>query len=189
VASDQAHGASSRGEWTTRYPDLAGKTAIVAGESTVILATVRALATNGVRLAIVAADRAVVDAARERAEGLGADVLAITADPASRAVWARITSHIEQRLGPIDLAIAIASVETCRVVVAAISPDMAARGRGVLIEAGPQAAPLPTATGVRHRAIRLEAGAASDLAAAVLLCASDTLSATPLLLVVAQPPA
>jgi hypothetical protein len=189
VASDRAHAAESGREWTTRYPDLAGKTAIVAGESTEILDTVRALASNGIRLAIVAADRAVVDAARELAEALGADVLAITADPASTAVWARVTSHIEQRLGPIDLAIAIASAETCRVVVAAISPDMAARGRGVLIEAGPRAAPLPTATGVRHRAVRVGAGSPGDLAAAVLLCASDTVSATPLMLVVAQPPA
>jgi hypothetical protein len=157
--------------WTARYADLAGKAVIVAGDNAAtVVDVVRALAANGALIAVVAVDRAVVDAA---AAGLDAQVFAMAADPASEAVWARIVPHVEQRLGPIDVVVTISGAAADRAVVAAaVARDMAARRRGVVIEVGPDPAG-PGWDGVRRR--HIVGGTAESVAAAVLLCASDAM--------------
>jgi hypothetical protein len=163
--------------WTARYPDLTGKAIVVAGDSRRLIAVVRGLAANAALLAIVAADRDIVDEAVQVAESLDAAVVGMTADPASPQVWARVAPHIEQRLGPIDVAVAIGDEVLRQAVASALLPDMAARHRGVLVEVDATVSPLATADGVRHRGIQTGGLSDDDIAAAVLLCASDTLAA------------
>lgn len=165
--------------WTARYPDLTGKAIVVAGDSRQLIEVVRGLAANAALLAIVAADREIVDEAVQVAESLDATVVGMTADPTSPEVWARLAPHIEQRLGPIDAAVAIGAAALRQAVAAALLPDMAARHRGMLVEVDATVAPVAAAAGVRHRGIQTGSDgiADSDVAAMVLLCASDTVSA------------
>jgi hypothetical protein len=161
---------------------------IVAGESSYLLDIATALSANGVLLAIVAPDRVLVERAVRIAEDQDGVVFGITADPSNRTVWKRIAPHIEQRLGPIDVAVVVATAPTRRVISTTLLPDMTARGRGVLIEAGAKVPTRKTAAGVRHRSIQ-GAFAAGELAAAVLLCASDTMVASSLVMTARQTPA
>jgi hypothetical protein len=162
--------------WTARYADLTGKAAIVAGDdATAVVEVVRALAANGALIALVAEDRATVDAAVAVADGLEAQVFAMAADPASEAVWQRLVPHVEQRLGPIDVVVAMGDATARAVLAAAVVADMAARRRGVVVEVGPGPAG-PAIDGVRHR--HVVGGGPDAVAAAVLLCASDALAAT-----------
>jgi hypothetical protein len=165
--------------WTARYPDLTGKAIVLAGDSRRLVEVARGLAANAAMLAIVATDRDIVEEAVQIAESLDATVVGMTADPASAQVWERIAPHIEQRLGPIDVAVALGDLALRAAVSAALLPDMAARHRGVLVEVDAIVSPITASGGVRHRAILTgspEAFADGDIAAAVLLCASDTIS-------------
>ncbi|HWC34776.1 MAG TPA: hypothetical protein VG650_08105 [Mycobacteriales bacterium] len=167
------------GGWTARYADLAGKAAVLAGTSSVLGEVARVLADNGVMAALVVNDRELVDAATGYAAEIGVASIGLVADPAERGTWERVSAHIEQRLGPIDIAVAIAPPEVRREIVTALLPDMAARRRGVIVEAGASVEPLPMPTGLRHRAVSGAAAVdARDLAAAIALCVSDVLSAT-----------
>jgi hypothetical protein len=168
--------------WTARYPDLTGKAVVVAADSFRIVEVVRGLAANGALLAIVVEDRAVVDEAVRVAEALDAAVLGMSADPRSAEVWARVAPHIEQRLAPIDIAVALGDAALRPAVTAALLPDMTARRRGVVIEVDQTVSPVATPVGVRHRAIQCGPGHHdTDIAAAVLLCASDTVAAASML--------
>jgi hypothetical protein len=169
--------------WTARYPDLTGKAVIVAGDSAHIVECVRGFAANGALLAIVAADRGIVDDAVRLAEGLDAAVLGMTADPSSPPVWERVAPHIEQRLGPIDVTIAIGRAPLRAVVTAALLPDMTARRRGVMVEIDAELGAVPSSPGVRRRGISVALVGAdgADVAAATLLCASDTVTAATML--------
>jgi NAD(P)-dependent dehydrogenase (short-subunit alcohol dehydrogenase family) len=174
--------------WSARYPDLVGKVVVVTGESTVLFEVTVMLVANGAMPAVVAPDRSIVDEATSVADASGRAVLGMTVDPSQPATWDRIAAHIEQRLGPIDVVVVIGPEPTRRVVVDALLPDMAARGRGVIVEAGAAVAQRSLPDGVRHRAIQGTADvAASDLAQVALLCASDTLAAPELLVVLGQP--
>jgi hypothetical protein len=158
--------------WTARYADLTGKTAIVAGDDAAsVIEIVRALAANGALLAVVA-ERATVDAAVAVATGLDAEVFGMAADPGSQAAWARIVPHVEQRLGPIDVVVAIGDPSAREALAEAVVADMAVRRRGVVIEVGPGPAG-PHRDGVRRR--HVVGGEPDALGAAVLLCASDAM--------------
>jgi hypothetical protein len=173
--------------WSARYPDLAGKVVVVAGESSVLFEVTVMLVANGAVPAVVAPDRSIVDEAAAAADAAGRAGLGITADPSQPETWDRITPHIEQRLGPIDVAVVIAREPTRQVIVDALVPDMVARARGVIVEAGAVVAPRSLPDGVRHRAIQGTAGvAASDLAQVALLCASDTIAAPGLVVALGQ---
>jgi hypothetical protein len=165
--------------WTARYPDLTGKAAIVAGDSGYLVEVVRGLAANGVLLAIVAAERTTVDDAVRIAEALDVAVLGMTAEAASPEVWERIAPHVEQRLGPIDIAVGLGSVEIREALRGAVLSDMAARRRGIVIEVGSDIGAMAATPGVRHRRIEVVGDAVidSDVAAAVLFGASDTVTA------------
>jgi hypothetical protein len=181
--------------WTARYPDLTGKAVVVAGDSPGVTEVVRGLAANGALLAVVSANRSIVEQAVAVAESLDATVNGMTADPSSPAVWERIRPHIEQRLGPIDVVVALGGAALRRAVTDALLPDMIARHRGVLVEIDThvELASVASAPGVRHRGIQLGSAAAelvpdTDVAAAVLLCASDTMTVPAVLISAGQAP-
>jgi hypothetical protein len=163
--------------WTARYADLTGKAAIVTGDdATTVVEVVRALAANGGLVAVVA-DRAAVDSAVAVAMGLDAQVFGMAADPADESAWARIVPHVEQRLGPIDIVVAIGEPDARAVLANAVVGDMAARRRGIVVEVGPD--PVgPQHGGVRRR--HVIGGEPDAIAAAVLLCASDAMPAVTL---------
>jgi hypothetical protein len=90
-----------------------------------------ALVRAGGRLAVVTPDAAVIDALSVLAEeGAGAPV-GWRADPADPETWERLTAHIEQRVGPIDAA--IADPVALDVVRIALEPDLRRRGHGDVI--------------------------------------------------------
>lgn len=169
--------------WTSVYPDLTGKTVIVAGDSPRIVEVARAMAANGALLAIVADRRAVVDDAVAVASALDAGVVGMTADPSSGTVWGRLAPHVEQRLGPIDVVVVLGEAALRAAVSRAVLPDMTARRRGVLVEVDETVAAAVTTVGVRHRGIQVGSGTADrDLAGAVLMCASDTITSSSMIL-------
>jgi NAD(P)-dependent dehydrogenase (short-subunit alcohol dehydrogenase family) len=173
-------------EWPVRYADLAGKTMIVASESSVVVEITRTLATNGALLAIVVPDRGVLDQCLAITEELDVASFGVHGDPSNPQLWERIGQHIEQRLGPIDVVVVAAAAATRNVVAAALLPDMVARQRGVLIEIGTKIPYRPAKSGVRHRAIQgAYDPAPQDLAAAAAFCASDTMTAQALLVSIA----
>ena len=152
--------------WIPRFADLTGKAVVVAaGDGWPFADVVAGLAANGALIAVVSADRVEVDQA----------VFELAADPSSPAVWERVAAQVEQRLGPIDVAVAMGDVALREVVRAALAPDMAARRRGVLVEIDTRVEIPDLAPGLRHRGIECNSPDA-DLAATVLLCASDSLA-------------
>ncbi|HVT65319.1 MAG TPA: hypothetical protein VHD81_09205 [Mycobacteriales bacterium] len=165
--------------WPARYPDLNGKAAVLAGTSSVLVGIARVFCDNGVMPALVVDDRDSVEAATAYAEQLGVTFMGIVADAAERSTWDRVTQHIEQRLGPIDIAAVVAPPAVRMLVASALMPDMAARRRGVVVEVGASVESMEVPAGLRHRAVSATAGVrALDIAAAVLLSASDVLDAT-----------
>jgi NAD(P)-dependent dehydrogenase (short-subunit alcohol dehydrogenase family) len=107
---------------------------VVAGEGTLILDAVRALTAHGALLAIVSNDREIVTAAVAVAEARALPVFGLTTDPSSPAVWERITQHIEQRLGPIDLAVAVGATAVYDAMRSALAPDLTRRHRGEVVD-------------------------------------------------------
>ncbi|HVX70528.1 MAG TPA: hypothetical protein VHA79_12660 [Mycobacteriales bacterium] len=176
------------GVWEARYPDLNGKVAVVAGTSGALGDIAQVLARSGVLAALVVDDRELVGTATGYADGLGVASFGVVADPTQRSTWERVASHIEQRLGPIDVVVAAGPPAARLTIADALIPDMAARGRGVVIEIGAAAEPLVVPAGLRHRAIAAAADVrALDLAAVVALCASDLLSAAEVGITLADP--
>jgi NAD(P)-dependent dehydrogenase (short-subunit alcohol dehydrogenase family) len=164
--------------WQARYPDLAGKVAVVTGASSVLDEVTRELCRNGVTPALIVDNRDLVTSATDYADEIGIASFGIVADPASPDTWQRVAQHVEQRLGPIDIAVVIAPATTRTLVVSVLLPDMTARRRGVIVEAGAEVSPLTVPQGLHHRAVMGSGGArATDLAAAIALCASDVLTA------------
>jgi NADP-dependent 3-hydroxy acid dehydrogenase YdfG len=162
--------------WTARYPDLAGKVALVAGDGDGLVAVVAALASNGAPVCVVSSERATVDAATTSAEANGA--MGVVSSPGDPATWQRVLPHAEQRLGPLDVVVVLGSAPMRRVVTAAVVPDMAARRRGVVVEVGEEHTGDDLPAHVRTRAVVI-AGATrpNDIAATVALCASDVVAA------------
>jgi hypothetical protein len=157
-----------------RYPDLIGKAGILAGSGTSLVDLAHAFATNNVLLAIVSTNRGTVEDAVRAAESRDVAVMGMTTDPGSPQVWERITQHIEQRLGPIDIVVAVGTSEVRDTIRTALVPDMTARGRGVLIEIGSSEDSTTSAGGVRRVRLQAVGLQAEDLVATVLCAASDT---------------
>ncbi|HVW81229.1 MAG TPA: hypothetical protein VHB69_09860 [Mycobacteriales bacterium] len=167
-----------RPAWQARYPDLAGKVAVIAGTASVLKRVGTVLSDNGVLCAVVVDDRGVVDEVVQHADAMQLKSMGIVADPTQLDTWERVRPHIEQRLGPIDIGVVIAPPAARALMLSALLPDMAARRRGVLVEAGSVVERLDMPDGVRHRGISGGSGfLPTDLAAVVALCASDVLMA------------
>lgn len=140
-----------------RYPDLAGKVAVVTGGSRGIgAATAAALAGNGVAVAVVGRDAAALTAVAGRISDHGGSAIPIVADCTVPADLAAMVQAVTAQLGPPDILAAFAggngmpvptdaeTPEHWRMVietdlnsafytVRAVLPAMTERGRGVII--------------------------------------------------------
>jgi hypothetical protein len=148
--------------------DLAGKTVVVAGMDPAVVEIVQSLVRYRALVAIVSDDHELVAAATRIAEAASASIIGLTSDPTAAEVWQRNAPHIEQRLGPVDAAIAIGPVEVRDQVAAAFLPDMRRRHHGVFVEAGTDVRDPRLVDGVLHRCIRTGGNGAEDLATSVL---------------------
>ncbi|MGH7777062.1 MAG: SDR family NAD(P)-dependent oxidoreductase [Candidatus Dormibacterales bacterium] len=91
------------------YPDLAGKVAVVTGGSKGIgAATCRALAANGVRVAVVARDAVGIEAMVGSLRADGTEAIGVSADVVRFADVERMRREVEERLGPADIVIPFA---------------------------------------------------------------------------------
>jgi 3-oxoacyl-[acyl-carrier protein] reductase len=142
---------------TPRYPDLAGKVAVVTGGSSGIgEATARALAENGAAVAILARTRLALDAAAARIDSDGGRVIAVQADCTDEDEVAGAAKAIGDELGPVEIVVAFAGGEGAPIptaqetaahwrevvdanltatftTVAAFLPGMTQRGRGAIV--------------------------------------------------------
>jgi 3-oxoacyl-[acyl-carrier protein] reductase len=84
---------------TPRFPDLAGKVALVTGGSKGIgAATVRALAANDVRVAVNGREQGPIDALAAEVGGVG-----VSADASRWSEIERMREYVEAELGPVDI--------------------------------------------------------------------------------------
>ena len=89
---------------TIRYPDLAGKVAVVTGGSRGIgAATAQALAHNGVSVAVVGRDQVAVDAVADGIILQGGRAIGIAADCTQEADVERLQDTVANELGSADL--------------------------------------------------------------------------------------
>jgi 3-oxoacyl-[acyl-carrier protein] reductase len=87
-----------------RYPDLAGKTAIVTGGSRGIgAATAAALAANGVAVAVVGRDEAALTAVTDRITEAGGTAIGVAADCTVPADLERMAATVTAQLGPAEI--------------------------------------------------------------------------------------
>jgi 3-oxoacyl-[acyl-carrier protein] reductase len=92
-----------------RYPDLAGKVALVTGGSKGIgAATTRALAANGARVAVNGRDRAAIDAVVREVAGAGGEAIAAPADVCRWEEIEAMRRRVESELGPVAILIPFA---------------------------------------------------------------------------------
>jgi 3-oxoacyl-[acyl-carrier protein] reductase len=101
--------AASSATSTARYPDLAGRVAIVTGGSKGIgAATCRQLAANGAAVAVVARGKEAVDTLVHELEATGARAVGVLADCADRASVEQMVASVTEALGPPDVCMAFA---------------------------------------------------------------------------------
>ncbi|GAA1225996.1 3-oxoacyl-ACP reductase FabG [Kitasatospora nipponensis] len=102
--TDTGTGPDAGPETAPHYPDLAGKVALVTGGSRGIgAATCRALAANGVRVAVGGRDAAALGAVVGAIEAAGGTALAAPADVTDPAAVDRLRATAERALGPVDI--------------------------------------------------------------------------------------
>jgi hypothetical protein len=156
------------------FPELAGKVVVVGADSPMAVDICIALAANRAMVGVVAPSHAVTQRIRDTAQPL-TQVLAFTADPGEAEVWQRVTPHIEQRLGPIDLVIAAAVERTRHTIVATLLPDLTARRHGAVVEVGQAVAARELPGGVRFRGVQSDSTVpAADLTEAILAAATGS---------------
>ncbi|MFF5211209.1 SDR family NAD(P)-dependent oxidoreductase [Streptosporangium sp. NPDC000396] len=92
-----------------RYPDLAGKVALVTGGSRGIgAATCRALAANGVKVAVNGRDRAAIDTIVAEITADGGTAVAAPGDVTDEAAVRDMRDTVERTLGPVGILAAFA---------------------------------------------------------------------------------
>lgn len=98
-----------RDEPIPRYPDLAGKVAVVTGGSKGIGAsTCRVLAANGVRVAINGRDAAAIDELVGEIGAAGGEAVGVVADVCDSDAIDRMRDEVERELGPTDILVPFA---------------------------------------------------------------------------------
>jgi 3-oxoacyl-[acyl-carrier protein] reductase len=86
------------------YPGLAGRVAFVTGGSRGIgAATCRALAANGVRVAVGGRDRDAIDTVVQELTASGVDALGVACDVCEGSQLEEVCAHIESELGPVSI--------------------------------------------------------------------------------------
>jgi NAD(P)-dependent dehydrogenase (short-subunit alcohol dehydrogenase family) len=92
-----------------RYPDLAGKVAVVTGGSRGIgAATARYLAENGVRVAVVGRDKAALDAVVGEIHWCGGRAIAVPADCTDPGALVAVRDQVERGFDEVDIVAAFA---------------------------------------------------------------------------------
>ena len=92
-----------------RYPDLAGRVAVVTGGSRGIgAATARALAANGVDVAVVGRDEAALNAVAQSIQGAGTRAIRVRADCTQEDDVRRLADTVAEGLGAVDILAAFA---------------------------------------------------------------------------------
>jgi 3-oxoacyl-[acyl-carrier protein] reductase len=92
-----------------RYPDLAGRVAVITGGSRGIGAqTARALAANGAQVAVIARDEQALSGVAASITADGHQAVAVRADCTIEAEVERAAAAIAERLGPVDILAAFA---------------------------------------------------------------------------------
>ena len=108
MPTDESEAGKSLGSVPT-YPDLDGKVAVVTGGSKGIgAATCRALAANGVAVAVVARNRDGIDAVVSSLRAEGRRAVGISADVVSWEEIERMRSEVEDQLGAVDVLVPFA---------------------------------------------------------------------------------
>ena len=149
------------------YPDLAGKVALVTGGSKALgAAACRALAANGVAVAVSGRDTEALDRVTAGITATGGRAVAIPADVTDQDAVTRLTAEAGRQLGPIDILLPFAGgqgfpVPTARMTagqwqatldsdltsvfrtVSAVLPGMIERGGGSIITMASDAAGGP----------------------------------------------
>lgn len=161
-----------------RYPDLAGKVAVVTGSSRGIgAATAVGLAANGAAVAVVGRDATAVDALTTRIEAGGGQAIGVVADCTDDAGVERLAATVAERLGTADILAAFvggkggpapADGETSRhwrdvldtnlvatfLAVQAFLPGMVEQGRGAIITMSSSAARQATTASAAYAAAK-----------------------------------
>jgi 3-oxoacyl-[acyl-carrier protein] reductase len=160
------------------YPDLAGKVALVTGGSRGIgAATCRALAANGVKVAVNGRDRAAIDAVVAKIDADGGTAVAAPADVTDESAVRNMRDAVERALGPVEILAAFAGgqgapvpttqlgLEQWRAVlesdltsvfltVTALLPAMIERGGGAIITMSSSAGRQPSAANAAYAAAK-----------------------------------
>jgi 3-oxoacyl-[acyl-carrier protein] reductase len=160
------------------YPDLAGRVALVTGGSRGIgAATCRALAANGVKVAVNGRDRAAIDAVVAKIAADGGTAVAAPADVTDEAAVRNMRDAVERALGPVEILAAFAGgqgapvpttqlgLEQWRAVlesdltsvfltVTALLPAMIERGGGAIITMSSSAGRQPSAANAAYAAAK-----------------------------------
>lgn len=101
--------ADDRNAGLPRYPDLAGSVAVVTGGSRGIgAATARALAANGVDVAVVGRDEAALSAVADSIQGAEARAMGVRADCTQEDDVRHLAETVAERLGAVDILVAFA---------------------------------------------------------------------------------
>lgn len=100
---------SEAGGFPPHYPDLAAKVALVTGGSRGIgAATCRALAANGVKVAVNGRDQAAIDAVVTKIAAEGGTAVAAPGDVTDEAEMQSMRERVEHVLGPVEILAAFA---------------------------------------------------------------------------------
>ncbi len=160
------------------YPDLAGKVALVTGGSGGLgRAACRALARNGVRVAVNGRHEGTVGSVVDELLAAGAGAVPAVADCTDAAAVDRMREGVEQRLGPVDVLVAFAgggrapqpaaeiseadwredldgNLTATFLTLRAFLPGMTARGRGSIVTMASSAARRPGGVPVAYAAAK-----------------------------------
>jgi len=160
------------------YPDLAGKVALVTGGAGGLgHATCRALAHNGVRLAVNGRDEGAVGSVVDELLAAGTGAVPAVADCTDDAALDRMREGVEERLGPVDLLVTFAgggrapqptaeiseadwraeldgNLTSTFLTLRAFLPGMTSRGRGSIVTMASSAARRPGGAPVAYAAAK-----------------------------------
>lgn len=115
---------SEAGGRPPRYPDLAGKVALVTGGSRGIgAATCRALAANGVKVAVNGRDQAAIDAVVTEIAAQGGTAVAAPGDVTDEAAVQSMCDTVEHALGPVEILAAFAGGQGAPAPTTQLGPD------------------------------------------------------------------